>query len=85
MKPTRPARRSAAWPCGAKARAALASFVRCRAVTCAVPPGGQIKDFTTRCSVVGQGWAMPEAGAESDLAKALDAAKTERLGLWRTD
>jgi len=50
-----------------------------------VPPGGQIKDFTMRCSVVGQGWAMPEAGAESDLAKALDAAKTERLGLWRTD
>jgi endonuclease YncB( thermonuclease family) len=50
-----------------------------------VPPGGQIKDFTTQCSVVGQGWAMPEAGAEPDLAKALDAAKTERLGLWRTD
>src|SRR5262249_14306009 len=55
--------KDAAWPCGAKARAALASFIRYRAGTCAVPPGGQIKDFTTRCSVVGQGWAMPEAGA----------------------
>jgi endonuclease YncB( thermonuclease family) len=84
----------ASWPCGAKARAALIRFIRSRAVTCTRPQGGENKDFAARCSVVGQdlstwlvrqGWATPQKGAEPELAKALDAAKTERLGLWQSD
>jgi endonuclease YncB( thermonuclease family) len=82
------------WPCGAKARAALTLFIRYRAVTCTVPQGGEAKDFAARCSVMGQdlstwlvrqGWATPQKGAEPELAKALDAAKSERLGLWQSD
>jgi endonuclease YncB( thermonuclease family) len=84
----------ASWPCGAKGRAALIRFIRSRAVTCTLPQGGETKDFAARCSVVGQdlsiwlvrqGWATPQKGAKPDLAKALDAAKTERLGLWQSD
>jgi endonuclease YncB( thermonuclease family) len=84
----------ASWPCGAKARAALIRFIRSRAVTCTLPQGGETKDFAARCSVVGQdlsiwlvrqGWATPQKGAEPELYKALDAAKTERLGLWQSD
>src|SRR6476646_626850 len=84
----------ASWPCGAKARAALIRFIRSRAVTCTLPQGGETKEFAARCSVVGQdlsiwlvrqGWATPQKGAEPELAKALDAAKTERLGLWQSD
>ena len=84
----------ASWPCGAKARAALIRFIRSRAVTCTLPQGGETKDFAARCSVVGQdlsiwlvrqGWATPQKAAEPELAKALDAAKTERLGLWQSD
>ena len=83
-----------AWPCGAKARAALTLLIRNRAVTCTLPPGGETKDFAARCSVMGQdlstwlvrrGWATPQGSAEPALAKALDAAKTERLGLWQVD
>jgi endonuclease YncB( thermonuclease family) len=82
------------WPCGAKARAALTRFIRTRAVTCTLPQGGETKDFAARCSVMGQdlstwlvrqGWATPQKGAEPELAKALDAAKSERLGLWQSD
>ncbi len=81
-------------PCGAKARAALAHFIRYRAVTCTGPPSPDTKDFGAHCSVTGQdlstwlvrqGWATPKAGAKPELAKALDAAKTERLGLWQGD
>jgi endonuclease YncB( thermonuclease family) len=84
----------ASWPCGAKARAALTRFIRTRAVICTVPQGGETKDFAARCSVMGQdlstwlvrqGWATPQKGAEPELAKALDAAKNERLGLWQSD
>ena len=82
----------ASWPCGAKARTALAHFIRYRAVACTLASGGESKDFAARCSVLGedlstwlvrQGWATPQAGAEPELVKALDAAKTERLGLWQ--
>jgi endonuclease YncB( thermonuclease family) len=84
----------ATWPCGAKARAALTSFIRYRAVTCTLPPGGGTKDFVAHCSVMGQdlstwlvrqGWATPQAGAEPELAKALDAAKSDHRGLWQAD
>jgi len=82
------------WPCGAKARTALAHFIRYRAVACTLAPGGESKDFAARCSVLGQdlstwlvrqGWATPQPGAEPELAKALDAAKTQRLGLWQAE
>jgi endonuclease YncB( thermonuclease family) len=79
------------WPCGARARAALTLLIRTRAVTCTVPPGGETGDFTARCSVMGQdlstwlvrrGWATPQPGTEPALSEALQAAKTEHLGLW---
>ena len=63
-------------------------------MTCTLPQGGETKDFEARCSVVGQdlstwpvrqGRATPQKGAEPELAKALDAAKTERLGLWQSN
>ena len=63
-------------------------------MTCTLPPGGETKDFVARCSVMGQdlstwlvrqGWATPQAGAEPALAKALDAAKSDRRGLWQVD
>jgi endonuclease YncB( thermonuclease family) len=82
------------WPCGAKARAALTLFIRSRAVTCSVPPGAVANDFAARCSVMDQdlstwlvrrGWATPQGNSEAELAKALDAAKTEKLGLWQAE
>ena len=82
------------WPCGAKARSALTLFIRSRAVTCAVPQGTASNDFAARCSVMDQdlstwlvrrGWATPQGDSEAELAKALDAAKTEKLGLWQAD
>ena len=82
------------WPCGAKARAALTLFIRSRAVTCTVPPGAAANDFAARCSVMDQdlsawlvrrGWATPQGNSEAELAKALDAAKTEKLGLWQAE
>ena len=81
------------WPCGARAKAALMQLVRSRAVTCSVPQGGEINDFAARCSVMDQdlsswlvrrGWATPEDGAQ-EFAKALEAAKTEKLGLWQAE
>lgn len=82
------------WPCGAKARAALTLFIRSRALTCTVPSGAVANDFAARCSVVDQdlsawlvrrGWATPQGNSEPELAKALDAAKTEKLGLWQAE
>lgn len=82
------------WPCGAKARAALTLFVRSRAVTCTVPQGAKSNDLAARCSVMDQdlstwlvrrGWATPQGNSEAELAKALDAAKTEKLGLWQAE
>ena len=84
----------AAWPCGAKARAALTQLIRARAVTCTLPSGGEAKDFAARCSVMEQdlstwlvrrGWASPQTGSEPELAKAFDAAKSEKLGLWQVE
>jgi endonuclease YncB( thermonuclease family) len=82
------------WPCGAKARAALTLFIRSRAVTCTVPQGAASNNLAARCSVMDQdlstwlvrrGWAMPQGNSEAELAKALDAAKIERLGLWQAE
>ena len=82
------------WPCGAKARAALTLFIRSRAVTCTVPQGAASNDLAARCSVMDQdlstwlvrrGWAAPQRDSEVELAKALDAAKTEKLGLWQAE
>ena len=82
------------WPCGAKARAALTLFIRSRAVTCTVPQGAASNDLAARCSVMGQdlstwlvrrGWATPQRDSEVELAKALDAAKSEKLGLWQAE
>ena len=82
------------WPCCAKARAALTLFIRSRAVTCTVSQGTASNDLAARCSVMDQdlstwlvrrGWATPQGDSEADLAKALHAAKTEKLGLWQAE
>ena len=63
-------------------------------MTCTVPTGAAANDFAARCSVMDQdlsawlvrrGWATPQGSSEAELAKALDAAKTEKLGLWQAD
>jgi endonuclease YncB( thermonuclease family) len=80
-----------AWPCGARARAALTKFIHARAVTCMLPPTGETADFTAPCSVGGadlslwmvrQGWAEPKPAAERALAGALKTAKDAHLGIW---
>ena len=85
--------RGKSWPCGAAAKAALTRLIRSRAVTCTLAKG-EHNSFDASCSVgdtdlstwlVRQGWATPQKGAEPELAKALDAAKSERLGLWQSD
>jgi endonuclease YncB( thermonuclease family) len=79
------------WPCGAKARRALISLIRGRAIVCTLPPAGESDAFTARCGVGGedlstwlvrQGWATPKADAAPTLGEALAAAKSNRLGMW---
>ena len=80
------------WRCGAAAKAALAKLIRARSVTCTLPKSGEVKSFVARCSVGGadlstwvlrQGWAEPQDANEAPLTAAADAARQERLGLWR--
>jgi endonuclease YncB( thermonuclease family) len=84
--------RGKSWPCGAAAKAALTRLIRARAVTCVLPRGGEHNIFDASCSVGGadlstwlvrQGWATPKDN-EASLAKAAAAAKSEKLGLWRS-
>jgi len=81
-----------AWSCGAAARAALTRLIRSRAITCELPKASEQKEFAARCSVAGadlstwmvrQGWAEPKNSKEPALAAAAEAAKSERVGLWR--
>ncbi len=81
------------WHCGAAAKAALMRLIRARAVTCELPKGGEHNIFLARCSVAGtdlstwlvrQGWATPREPNEPALAEAAAAAKSEKLGLWRS-
>jgi len=80
------------WPCGAAARSALTRLIRARSVVCVLPKSGEQKEFAARCAVAGmdlsawmvrQGWADPEIPPEPALAKAAEAAKTARVGIWR--
>src|SRR6185437_14631638 len=80
------------WPCGAAAKVALRRLIRARAVVCDLPEPGEQKSFTARCAVSGtdlstwmvrQGWAKPNDPPEPALADAAEAAKSERIGLWR--
>lgn len=80
------------WRCGAQARAALTRLIRGRAVRCDPPATGAQKQITARCTVgktnlatwmVTQGWAVPNKETEAKLAKAVQAARKKRLGLWR--
>jgi endonuclease YncB( thermonuclease family) len=80
------------WPCGTAAKAALRRLIRARAVVCDLPEQGEQKSFTARCTVSGtdlsswmvrQGWANPNDPPEPVLADAAEAAKSERIGLWR--
>lgn len=81
-----------AWPCGAAARAALTRLIRARSIVCVLPKSGEQKEFAARCAVAGtdlatwlvrQGWATPKEPPEPALAKAAEAAKTARIGIWR--
>jgi endonuclease YncB( thermonuclease family) len=80
------------WACGAQARAALMRLIRARAVSCDVPASGAPKSLTARCTLSGtdlsdwmvrQGWAEPKAPPEPALAKAADAARKKKIGIWR--
>lgn len=80
------------WGCGAAGRIALARLIRTRAVSCALPAGGEQKAFAARCSLAGtdlstwvvrEGWANPKGTSEKTLADAEDAARKEKIGLWR--
>ena len=80
------------WPCGTAAKAALRRLIRARAVVCDLPEPSEQKSFTARCTVSGtdlstwmvrQGWANPNDPPEPVLADAAEAAKSERIGLWR--
>jgi endonuclease YncB( thermonuclease family) len=80
------------WGCGAAGRIALTKLIRTRAVSCALPQGGEQKTFTARCSVAGtdlstwvvrEGWANPKDPPEKALADAEDTAKKEKIGIWR--
>jgi endonuclease YncB( thermonuclease family) len=57
-----------------------------------LPKGGEQKTYTARCAVGGtdlsawmvrQGWAKPRQPPEPALADAAEAAKQERVGVWR--
>jgi len=81
------------WHCGAAAKAALMRLIRARAVTCELPKRGEHNIFLARRSVAGtdlstwlvrQGWATPREPNEPALAEAAAAAKSEKLGLWRS-
>jgi endonuclease YncB( thermonuclease family) len=81
--------RGQSWRCGAAAKSALARLIRTRAVSCALPKTGEHNIFVARCEVgntdlsawmVRQGWAEAKDPA---LAEAAEAAKDERLGVWR--
>lgn len=77
------------WPCGTQARSAFRSWLRTRAVRCAVPetpPAGQI---TTECTIgkddpaawlVASGWA--KATADGPYAEASKAAERDRKGMF---
>ena len=79
------------WPCGAAAKTALTRLIRARAVSCALPKGGEHNIFEASCEVAGtdlsiwlvrQGWATPKGPNDTALAEAAAAAKSEKLGLW---
>ncbi|MBB4304881.1 endonuclease YncB(thermonuclease family) [Rhodobium orientis] len=79
------------WPCGLIARTALRRLIRIRAIECAPPATDDGATITTSCKVgpldiatwlVGRGWAKPTTD-DPQLAKARDAAKAAKRGLWR--
>lgn len=81
------------WQCGAASRAALARLIRGRAVSCTLPPGGGTKAFAATCSVgdtdlaewmVAQGWAEPTEPVGLAMRGAANAAREQRIGIWRT-
>lgn len=80
------------WACGAQAKASLKRLIRGRSIICALPRSEEKPDMTMRCSVVGidlsmwmvrRGWAEPMEPLDQDFAAAVQAAKSERAGLWR--
>ncbi len=80
------------WSCGKSAQIALTRLIRGRAVVCKVPAASKVKSVTARCTLAGtdlstwmvtQGWAKPAAATEPKLAKAADAARKKKIGVWR--
>lgn len=79
------------WSCGTQARSALVRLIRGRAVRCDVP-GDDVAAFSARCTVAGtdlalwlvsHGWAKPKEPADDTLARAAEAARARKAGLWR--
>jgi endonuclease YncB( thermonuclease family) len=80
------------WSCGKSAQVALTRLIRGRAIVCKVPAMGKLSSVTARCTLAGtdlstwmvaQGWAKPAAPTEPKLAKAADAARKKKIGVWR--
>lgn len=80
------------WSCGKSAQVALTRLIRGRAVVCKVPAMDKLSSVTARCTLAGtdlstwmvaHGWAKPAAPTEPTLAKAADAARKKKIGVWR--
>lgn len=80
------------WPCGNRAKTALRSMIRFRAVECRPAGAADGGGFTARCTVAGddlsrwlveQGWASAAADADQDFQDKAAAAKKAKRGLWR--
>jgi endonuclease YncB( thermonuclease family) len=80
------------WPCGRTALFALRMFLRGRAVECFLPPLDGIDRAIAPCRIgkidlgywlTRQGWAMPDDNATDEYRTAANAARCERVGIWR--
>lgn len=82
-----------AWPCGRAARAALRRFIRGRAVVCSHTAEREKGEVVAHCTVAGTdigdwlvryGWATPAADAAEKFSEALELARNEMRGQWKS-
>ncbi|MEQ8695041.1 MAG: thermonuclease family protein [Bauldia litoralis] len=80
------------WPCGRTALFSLRMFLRGRAVECFLPPLDGIDRAIAPCRVgqidvgwwlLSQGWATPDDNATDEYRATAQAARCERVGMWR--
>ncbi len=80
------------WPCGRTALFSLRMFLRGRAVECLLPALDGVDRAVAPCRVgridvahwlLRQGWALPDDNATDAYEEASEAARCDRLGMWR--